>query len=135
MFQLTNREVRNLKSQFVTSSLAESAQAEDDFAPLVEKKGHGGRRKLPMVFTEHGAIMAANVLNSDRAVQASVYVVRAFVKLREFLSSHKELGHKLKELERRLDSHDDDIRALVAAIRQLMTPPTKPPKQIGFKLK
>ena len=99
------------------------------------RRGHGGRRKLPLVFTEHGAIMAANVLNSDRAVQASVYVVRAFVKLREFLSSHKEMGHKLKELERRLDSHDGDIRNLVAAIRQLMAPPSPPPKKIGFKLK
>ena len=124
-----------MKSQFVTSSLDDDPPEDDDFAPLVGKKGHGGRRKLPLVFTEHGAIMAANVLNSDRAVQASVYVVRAFVKLREFLSSNKEMGHKLKELEARLDSHDDDIRALVSAIRQLMEPPAKPRKRIGFRLK
>jgi hypothetical protein len=135
MFKLNNQEVRNLRSQFVTSNATGEPPDEDDFAPLLEKAGRGGRRYLPYVFTEHGAIMAANVLNSDRAVQASVYVVRAFVKLREFLSSHKEMGHKLKELEARLDSHDDDIRALVSAIRQLMAPPAKPRKRIGFRLK
>jgi len=77
--------------------------------------------------------MAANVLNSERAIEASVYVVRAFVKLREMLASHKEMAGKLKELEKRLDSHDHDIRALVAAIRQLMEPPPKPKKEIGFR--
>jgi len=118
MFQLTKQEVTNLKSQFVISSFS-----------------YGGRRSLPLVFTEHGAIMAANVLNSDRAVSASVYVVRAFVKLREVLASHKELARKLKQLERRLDGHDDDLHALVSAIRQLMSPPATAKKRIGFRLK
>ncbi len=88
---------------------------------------------LPHGFTEHGAIMAANVLNSERAVKVSVQVVRAFVKLREMLATHKEMASKLKELEKRLDSHDQDIRNLVVAIRQLMAPTPKPKRQIGFK--
>ncbi len=89
---------------------------------------------LPYAFTEHGAIMAANVLNSPQAVRMSVFVVRAFVNLREMLSTHKELAHKLAELERKLQNHDESIRFLVVAIRQLMRPPeSEPPKKrIGF---
>src|SRR4030066_486993 len=89
---------------------------------------------LPYAFTEHGAIMAANVLNSPPAVRMSVFVVRAFVKLREMLSTHKELAHKLVELERKLQNHDQSIRSMVVAIRQLMAPPeSEPPKRrIGF---
>jgi len=74
---------------------------------------------LPYAFTEHGAIMAANVLNSPQAVRMSVFVVRAFVKLREMLATHKELAHKLAALERKLQNHDESIRSLVVAIRQL----------------
>ena len=89
---------------------------------------------LPNAFTEHGAIMVASVLNTKRAIQVSVFVVRAFVKLREMLSTHKELAHKLAELERKLQNHDESIRSLVVAIRQLMTPsePQPPTKRIGF---
>jgi hypothetical protein len=89
---------------------------------------------LPYAFTEHGAIMAANVLNSPQAVRMSVFVVRAFVKLREVLATHKELAHKLAELERKLENHDESIRSLVAAIRQLMAPPEQksPKRRIGF---
>jgi len=78
--------------------------------------------------------MAASVLNTERAVQISVFVVRAFVKLREMLSTHKELAHKLAELERKLQNHDESIRSLVVAIRQLMAPPEPetPKKRIGF---
>ena len=85
-------------------------------------------------FTEHGAIMVASVLNTEKAIQISVFVVRAFVKLREMLSTHKELAHKLAALERKLQNHDESIRSLVAAIRQLMAPPeSEPPKRrIGF---
>ena len=85
-----------------------------------------GRRYLPYAFTEHGAIMAASVLNTPRAIEASVYVVRAFVKLRELLSTHKELAGKLAELERKVGSHDVAIQSLVAAIRRLMEPPPAP---------
>jgi len=74
---------------------------------------------LPNAFTEHGVIMVASVLNTKRAIQVSVFVVRAFVKLREMLSTHKELAHKLAMLERKLQNHDESIRSLVVAIRQL----------------
>jgi len=116
MFQLTKEEWKALRSQFAIS-----------------KPGRGGRRHFPYAFTEHGALMAASVLNSPRAVEVSVYVVRAFVRLREMLASHKELGRKLRRLEKKLASHDDEIMALVKAIRQLATSKL-PPKQrrIGF---
>jgi phage regulator Rha-like protein len=115
MFQLTAQETNSLKSQSATS-----------------KRGRGGRRYRAYAFTEHGAIMAASVLNSDRAIEVSVYVVRAFVKLREILRSHKELASKLAELEKRLEGHDEEITNLFEAIRLLMEPPDKPGKQIGF---
>ena len=79
---------------------------------------------LPFAFTEHGAVMVASVLNSKRAIEISIYVVRAFVKLREMLGAHRELARKLSELERKVESHDSHIRSLFEAIRQLMEPPT-----------
>lgn len=92
--------------------------------------------QLPRAFTEHGAIMAANVLSSDRAIAASVFVVRAFVKLRELLSTHQKLAQKLSELAHKLQEHDGQILAIMDAIRQLMDedfrneePPRRP---IGF---
>jgi ORF6N domain len=87
---------------------------------------------LPFAFTEHGAVMLASVLNSPRAVQASIAVVRAFIHLRQFVSARQKLALKLLELERRLGEHDDEIAALFEAIRQLMGPPKKPAKPIGF---
>ncbi|MEX2172932.1 MAG: ORF6N domain-containing protein [Pirellulaceae bacterium] len=91
---------------------------------------------LPHAFTEHGAIMAASVLSSPRAAEASIFVVRAFVKLRQLLSSHKELAHKVAELERQLGDHDEAIQTIVVAIKQLMEPPPAPPatprRKIGF---
>ena len=104
MFQLRELEFENLKSQFATSSW-------------------GGRRKLPLVFTEHGAIMAASVLNSKRAVQMSVYVVRAFVQLRELMVDHKVLADKLDALGFRVSHHDNSLVALIDAIRALTEPP------------
>ena len=114
MFQLTNQEFANLKSQIVTSSWG------------------GLRRAMPYAFTEHGAIMVASVLNSPRAIEISVYVIRAFVRLREYLSSHKELAQKLTELEKKIETHDEAIQALIDAIRQLMAPPDKPRRRIGY---
>jgi len=115
MFQLTSKEFENLRCQIGTSSR------------------WGGRRYRPYAFTEHGAIMAASVLNSERAVKVSVYVVRAFVKLREILGAHKQLSQKLAELEKRLEGHDEQIAALIEAIRELMTPPPAAErKRIGF---
>jgi len=116
MFLLTPDEAANLKSQIATSSW-------------------GGRRKVPSAFTEHGALMAATVLNTPRAVEVGVYVVRAFIKLRELLASHTELSHKLMELEDRLDGHDEQIGALMQAIRQLLAQPEKPERQIGFRVR
>ena len=116
-FQPTDQELRDLKSQFATSSAS----------------AHGGRRKPPLVFTEHGALMAAAVLNSTRAVEVSVYVVRAFVKLRELAAAHKILTDKLNELEHKVTGHDQAIAELINAIRQLMTPPDpKQRRSIGY---
>jgi hypothetical protein len=112
MLQLTFQEVRALRCQFGTSNI-----------------GRGGRRYLPYVFTEHGAIMAANVLNSQRAIAASVHVVRAFVRLRELIASNKDLARKLEELEKKYDSQ---FKVVFDAIRRLMAPPSKP-KRIGFR--
>ena len=118
MFQLTEEEVEALRSQIATSN-----------------KGRGGRRYRPYVFTEHGAIMAANVLNSSRAVKASVLVVRAFVRLRQLLTTHRALAQQLAELERRISTHDEAIRELMTAIRQLMEPPQPKRRQIGFHVR
>ncbi len=118
MFQLSPEEFDSLRSQFATSK---------------HESGRGGRRHLPFAFTEHGAIMAASVLNSPRAEEVSVYVVRAFIRLRELVSTHKELSHKLDELERKVSGHDRAIAGLFDAIRQLMTPPVVKKRKIGFK--
>jgi hypothetical protein len=93
---------------------------------------HRDPRFPPLVFTEHGAIMAATVLNSERAVEMSVYVVRAFVQLRELLSSNTELARRLNELERKLEGHDATITAILDAIRELMSPPAVKRRAIGF---
>lgn len=87
---------------------------------------------MPFVFTEHGALMLANVLYSAEAIETSLSIVRAFVRLREILSTHKTLAHKLFELERKIGAHDETIRSILAAIRQMMDPPVKPKRQIGF---
>ncbi|MDR2215756.1 MAG: ORF6N domain-containing protein, partial [Nevskiaceae bacterium] len=114
MFRLTTREASVLRSQIVTSK-----QTSTD--------GRGGARHLPFVFTEHGAIQAANVLNSPRAVEMGVHVVRAFVRLRELLASNQELAKRLDQLEARIEkrllTHDEAITAILSAIRELMNPP------------
>jgi hypothetical protein len=117
MFQLTEKEHDALRSQIATS-----------------KKTRGGRRFPPYAFTEHGAIMAATVLNSGRAVQMSVFVVRAFVRLREMLATNRRLANKINELENRLDTHDSVIQELIEAIKELTTPPEAPRRRIGFQL-
>jgi len=107
MFQLSEEEFESLRFQSGTSNT------------------RGGRRYSPYAFTEHGAIMAASVLNSQRAVLVSVLVVRTFVKLREVLTTHKELAHKMAELERRVGNHDEAIGSLVGTLRALMAAPRK----------
>jgi hypothetical protein len=117
-FQLSASELVNLRSQIVTSSL------------------HGGRRYRPWVFTEHGALMLASVLSSTVAIDASVRVVRAFVRLRELVSASTELAGKLSQLERRLGTHDEAIAQLFAALRQLIAPPISPKRrEIGFHVR
>jgi ORF6N domain len=127
VFQLTVQEFTNLKSQIATSSFR---------SQFGTSSSHGGKRKLPWVFTEHGALMLASVLNSEIAVQASVRVVRAFVRLREMVAANAQLAAKLQELERRLDSHDEGIANLFAALKQLVEP-SEPPKrrEIGFHVR
>ena len=94
----------------------------------------GARRANPYAFTEQGVAMLSSVLNSERAIQVNIAIMRAFVKLRQILSTHKELTHKLKELERKTEKHDVDIQSIFEAIRQLMAPPPeKPRRMIGFK--
>ena len=90
---------------------------------------------LPYAFTEHGAIMVAGVLNTKRAIEVSVFVVRAFVKLREMLASQKGLARKLAELEQKVAGHDEHIQSLFQAIRQLMAPSTPKRKKIGFHVR
>ena len=115
MFQLSLQEGRNLKSQTVTSS-----------------GGHGGRRKSPWAFTEHGAIMAASVLSSPRAVEMSVFVVRALVRLRDLARTHADFGAKLDALERKVAGHDADLKQMFAALRALLQPATRPRRRIWF---
>jgi hypothetical protein len=90
-------------------------------------------KSLPYAFTEHGAIMAASVLNTQRAIEVSVFIVRAFIKLREFIASQKELQRKISQIERRLADHDEQIIELVTAIKQLLKPDPLPKRRrIGF---
>jgi hypothetical protein len=93
---------------------------------------HRDPRFLPYAFTEHGALMAANVLNSAQAVEMSVVVVRAFVRMRYILTAHKELTQQLSELERKVGTHDEQIQVILEAIRRLMAPPEPGKKKIGF---
>jgi hypothetical protein len=115
-FQLSAEDVKTLTSQNVMSS-----------------KGHGGRRYRPYAFTEHGAIMAATVLNSERAIEMSVFVVLAFVRMRRAVGTNRQVLAKLAEVERRLESHDTDIQELMDAIRELINPPDPPRRRIGFE--
>jgi hypothetical protein len=120
MFQLSPDEHSNLMSQFATSSW-------------------GGRRKLPFVFTEHGTLMLASVLNSPTAIHASIYVVRAFVKLREILSMHQELSERITDLEKRafkkLGEHSEQLVLVFEALRELVRQKDEPREPIGFKIR
>ena len=101
---------------------------------MTSNEGRGGRRYRPFAFTEHGAIMAATVLKSRRAIQMSIFVVRAFVRMREALAQNREIVAKLADIEHRLNNHEADIGELVQAVRQLMTPPEPNRRKIGFGL-
>jgi hypothetical protein len=116
MFQLTWEEIDSLRSQFATL-----------------KRGRGQHRKYrPYAFTEQGVAMLSSVLNSGQAIEVNIEIMRAFVRLRQILSSHKELARKLEDLERRIGAHDQQIQAVFQAIRQLMAPPEPKGRKIGF---
>jgi hypothetical protein len=114
MFKLTQAEAQNLRFQFETSSW-------------------GGRRYMPYAFTEQGVSMLSSVLHSQRAIQVNIAIMRTFVKIRQMLSAHKELAGKIKDLERQIQSHDHKIEAIFEAIHELMSPPEKPKRAIGFR--
>jgi outer membrane murein-binding lipoprotein Lpp len=114
MFQLSDSEYENLKLQIVTSSWG------------------GARRAKPYAFTEQGVAMLSGVLNSERAIQVNIAIMRAFVKLREVISNHKELAAKLNELEQKVENHDKEIKAIFDAIRQLTMVEEEPKRRIGF---
>jgi hypothetical protein len=116
LFRLSQEEFEGLRSQSVISN-----------------PGRGGRRRYPWAFTEHGAIMAASILNSARAIEMSVFVVRAFVRLRDFARTHAELSSKLDALEKQVAGHDQELRRMFAAVRALLTAPSPRNRPIGFR--
>jgi DNA-binding PadR family transcriptional regulator len=117
MFQLTREEARGLIFQFGIT------------------KRRGGRRHLPYAFTEQGVAMLSSVLSNERAVKVNIAIMRAFVKLREALETNRELARRFEELERRVGKHDEEINAIIEAIRELMAPPKSPPREIGFHVR
>jgi len=126
MFRLTAAEAVSLRSQIVTSNPLRLQIATSNV-------GRGGRRYLPYAFTEQGVAMLSSVLNSERAVQVNIAIVRAFVRLRELLSTHKDVANKLEEIERTQKEHGAHISAIWNAIQKLIEPPAKPKRSIGFK--
>ena len=120
MFQLSEKELENLRSQIVTSSLG---------------AGHGGRRYQPYAFTEHGVAMLSSVLASRRAIQLNILIVRAFVRLREYLATHKDLARKVEDVERTQVEHGAHIQQIYGYIERLLDPAPEPSKRrIGFRI-
>lgn len=116
MFQLTEKEYEDLRSQFATSN----------------KKG--GRRYSPFVFTEQGVAMLSSVLSSEKAIEVNILIIRAFIKLREILSTHNEVKKKLEEMENKYNAHEEKIIQIIHLINHLLEPPEKPKRKIGFSL-
>jgi hypothetical protein len=116
MFQLTSEEAESLRCQFGASN-----------------EGRGGRRYLPYVFSEHGIAMLSSVLNSPRAVQMNILIVRAFIRMREMISTHHDLAHKIADLERRQQEQGLQIDAVFDAVRQLIAEPEPPKRSFGFR--
>ena len=123
MFQLNKEEFKNLKFHFGISSSNEYYSK------------WGGTRKLPYAFTEQGVAMLSSVLRSERAVRVNILIMRTFVKLCDILSTHKELAQKLKELELRIDQHDEEIKSIIDALNQLLSPPPEPKRKMGFEVR
>lgn len=136
-FQLTITEFNNLRSQLATSSLqhVESTEVLPKRSQIVTTS-HGGRRFRPWAFTEHGAVMAANILHSERAIRMSVFVVRAFVRLREHIAANQTILKRLAEIDKTLLEHDTDLFDLYEKLQPLLQPlPDSPKRRIGFQSK
>jgi len=130
-YQLT-RQVRRHIDRFPEDFMFKLTK-EENLTCQIGRSSYGGRRYLPYVFTQEGVAMLSSVISSKRAIQVNIAIMRAFVKLREILLVHKELVHKLSELEHKVEKHDTEIQSIFEAIRQLMAPPPEPPKRrIGF---
>lgn len=129
MFQLTWRETETLKSHIVTSR---DATVENSRSQNVTLKQGRNVKYLPYAFTEQGVAMLSSVLKSKRAVRVNIVIMRAFVKLREMLSTHKDLAFQFKELERKVDKHDGEIQAIFRVIQRLIAEPEKPKEKFGF---
>ncbi len=139
MFELTYEETQNLMLQIATSSSATIDNATNpNLMSQIVISSWGGRRKPPLAFTEHGALMLASVLNSPAAIKASIYVVRAFVKLRDILSMHQELSERISDLEKRtfeqLDEHSEQLILAFQALRELVRQKDEPRNPVGFKI-
>jgi len=133
MFQLSSQEAEKL-SQVVTPSVA--GHDVSSSSQIVMSSGkYRGKRYRPYAFTEQGVAMLSSVLNSESAVKMNIAIMRAFVRLRRALEANRELARKFSELERRIDKHDSEIAAILEAIRQLMAPPAKPRREIGFHVR
>ena len=114
MFQLTEQEFKNLISQIATSSW-------------------GGRRKLPFAFTEHGVLMLSSVLSSSRAIAVNIQIMRIYTRMREILMTNKDILLKLEQLERKVDSHDENIHVIFDYLKQLLSPPVDTRPRVGFR--
>ena len=134
--KVLNQAIKRNKERFPLDFMFQLTGSEkDELVTICDRfKNLKHSTSLPYAFTEHGAIMVASVLNTQRAIEVSIYVVRAFIKLKDILANHKGLAQKLAELEQKVTKHDVHIRSLFNAIRQLMEPATPTPhKQIGFR--
>jgi ORF6N domain len=135
MFQLNDEEMVQV-SQCVIPLRAPIEKAASDSSQIVmSSRKHRGKRYRHYAFTEQGIAMLSSVLKSERAVKVNIAIMRAFVKLRQMLETNRELAQKFAELEKRVDKHDEEIAAILEAIRQLMAPPEKPRREIGFHVR
>jgi hypothetical protein len=139
MFRLTDEETRLLRSQFLaleSRQPVENQGAETNWSQFVTSSSKfRGLKYRPYAFTEQGVAMLSSVLKSERAVKVNIAIMRAFVKLRQMIETNRELARKFSELEQRVGKHDEEIAAILEAIRQLMTPIEKPRREIGFHLR
>ena len=138
MFQLNAEETHFLRSQSVTSKsqTIDSQRIPQSWSQFVtSSRKYRGERYRPYAFTEQGVAMLSSVLNSERAVKVNIAIMRAFVRLRQTLETNRELARKFEQLERRVGKHDEEIAAILEAIRQLMAPSEKPRREIGFHVR